>query len=75
MASASHGRRIKCNINERRVRRHDAFQANLTINGATEEDLSPDIPLEFPCHDSSKGVKDFTDWAYFKKLEKKKIVK
>ena len=71
----THGRRIKCDINERRVRRHDEFQANQAINGATIEELSPDVPLEFPCHDSSKGVKDFKNWSYFQKLEKKKIVK
>lgn len=72
----TYGRRVKCNINERRVRRHDEFQANQTLNSENGDDFIPEeIPLEFPCHDSSKGVKDFTEWSYFKKLEKKKVVK
>ena len=70
------GRRVKCAINERRVRRHDEYQANMSASGEGDElQEIEEVPLEFPCHDSSKGVKDFKDWSYFKKLEKKKIVK
>mmetsp|Transcript_6581 Transcript_6581/g.10752 ORF Transcript_6581/g.10752 Transcript_6581/m.10752 type:complete len:169 (+) Transcript_6581:149-655(+) len=68
------GRRVKANINERRVRRHNTIQDNLNIDGQNVEDVYPEVPLEFPCRDSSKGVTDFRDWSYFKNLEKKKIV-
>lgn len=74
-AMTTYGRRVKANINERRVRRHDTFQESLNVNGQCLEDVMPEVPLEFPCRDSSKDVKDFRDWSYFKNLEKKKIVK
>ena len=70
---SSYGRRIKASINERRVRRHDEIQANQRLSGL--DDVPVEVPLEFPCRDSSKGVRDFSEWSYFKKLEKKKIVK
>mmetsp|Transcript_23019 Transcript_23019/g.33680 ORF Transcript_23019/g.33680 Transcript_23019/m.33680 type:complete len:148 (-) Transcript_23019:177-620(-) len=59
---------MKSTINERALQKYNSYLENTKNNIPKQE-------LAYPCNDKSKGVRNFSEWSYFKHQdEKHKII-